>query len=92
MNLAAAKVRIGGRVQGVGYRYFCYRRALDFGLTGWVRNDPDGAVSLLAEGEKTAVESLIAELRIGPPTSSVSEVQVAWLEVLPKCRGFEIDM
>jgi acylphosphatase len=77
---AAAYIRVSGVVQGVGFRYFTQRMARDLGLSGWVRNRPDGDVDLEAMGEKGLIEELIRVLRVGPPSAHVSDVQIQWLE------------
>ncbi len=69
-KLRAYRLNISGRVQGVGFRYSAQREAIRLGLTGWVRNDPDGTVSLYCEGpaEKTAV--FLKWLEKGGPSMS----------------------
>jgi acylphosphatase len=69
---------VRGRVQGVGYRFFVVRAAMDLGLVGWVANLPDGAVRCVAEGEAAALESLAERLRRGPAAALVDEVLTAW--------------
>jgi acylphosphatase len=69
-------VVVRGVVQGVGYRYFAVDEARDRSLAGWVRNLPDGSVEATVEGESGLVEEFIARLRIGPPSSRVTAVQV----------------
>ena len=56
-------VRISGRVQRVGFRWFVQRRASDLALTGWVRNAADGNVEVEAEGAAESVARLIEALR-----------------------------
>jgi len=56
------RVRFSGRVQGVGFRYSCAAFAKQLGLTGWVRNDPDGAVTAELQGTRDAITALITEL------------------------------
>jgi len=56
------RVRFVGRVQGVGFRYTCASIANRLGITGWVRNDPDGAVTAELQGTPDAIDALIAEL------------------------------
>ncbi|MFC1581996.1 acylphosphatase [Planctomycetota bacterium] len=65
-----------GHVQGVGFRYTAASIATHFLVTGYVRNLPDGAVELVAEGERAEVEGLIADIkeRIGLNIRSVLEV------------------
>lgn len=60
-------VRFVGRVQGVGFRYTCYGLAQRFGLTGWVRNDPDGAVTAEFQGSEGDLEALITALKLKRP-------------------------
>ena len=69
---------VRGRVQGVGYRVFVLRAALDLGLTGWVANLPDGAVRCVAEGDAASLEALVERLRLGPVAALVEEVLTGW--------------
>jgi acylphosphatase len=69
-------VRISGRVQHVGFRWFVERRASELGLRGWVRNSADGCVELAAEGEADRVEQLLAALRRGPSQAIVQSVEI----------------
>jgi len=57
---------ISGRVQGVGFRFFAERAAREIGVTGWVRNLPDGTVETVVEGEEAAVHRYLDRLRAGP--------------------------
>jgi len=65
---------IAGYVQGVGFRWFTVRTAQRLGLTGWVRNNPDGTVETVAEGQSDAINQFIGEIRRGPASSTVSNV------------------
>jgi acylphosphatase len=65
---------VRGRVQGVGFRYFVVRRAMDLGLTGWVANEPDGSVRCVAEGPRTSLDALLASLERGPGGALVDRV------------------
>lgn len=67
---------VRGRVQGVFYRASARREASARGLTGWVRNLPDGSVELVAEGPAPAVEAFLAWCREGPPAARVEAVEV----------------
>jgi acylphosphatase len=71
---ARARVRVVGRVQGVGFRYAVQARARSLGLAGWVRNEPDGAVVAVFEGPDQLVDSLVGWCRTGPPFAEVEDV------------------
>ena len=71
------RVVVQGRVQGVFFRETTRRRALAEGITGWVHNQPDGSVEAVLEGERDAVERLVAFLREGPRGARVDWVDVA---------------
>jgi acylphosphatase len=81
---------ISGDVQGVGYRAWILRQAQDLPLTGWVKNRDDGAVELVAEGEKTVLEQLIAHCTKGPDVSWVEHVDTAWQKPTGEYQGFEV--
>lgn len=70
------RFRATGRVQGVGYRAFVARNAQALGLAGWVRNEPDGSVTGVAEGPIDALHALHEALRAGPPASIVADVEI----------------
>ena len=74
--MVTRKLRIRGRVQGVGYRYALQEQAERLGVTGWVRNRIDGTVEALLQGEAQALEAVIAWARRGPPAARVADVQV----------------
>jgi acylphosphatase len=75
MSAVAIRVRVYGRVQGVGFRYFVQSRSRSLGLVGWVRNRSDGSVEALAEGPSSTVEEWIDLLREGAPASRVDRVE-----------------
>jgi acylphosphatase len=72
--LQARSYRVTGRVQNVGFRYFAWDTARREGLTGWVRNDPDGGVEIVAEGEREALERFEASIGSGPAGARVYHV------------------
>jgi acylphosphatase len=72
------RVVVHGRVQAVGFRAFVYRRARSLGLRGWVRNRPDGSVECIAEGPRADLDTLLAEMRKGPPSAGVKSVDAAF--------------
>jgi acylphosphatase len=76
-RLGAVEVLVAGRVQGVGYRNFVQRRALERRLTGYAVNLPDGRVKIRAEGEVEAIEQFVRDLGDGPPLAHVERVDVS---------------
>ena len=68
-------VRIHGVVQGVGFRWFVRERARRLGLSGWVRNLPDGSVEVAAAGDSGQLELLRSELRRGPDGALVDRLE-----------------
>lgn len=66
---------IAGRVQGVGFRYFVQRRAMELGLTGWARNLDDGRVEVYAAGGAAQLSDLAAALNMGPSMAEVRSVE-----------------
>lgn len=75
---ARVHLLVSGRVQGVFYRQSTVDEARRLGVAGWVRNLPDGRVEALAEGERAALEGLVAFCRRGPPAARVEGVEAAW--------------
>ncbi len=73
-----AHIYVSGRVQGVFFRSNTRSRALILGVTGWVRNLPDGRVEAVFEGEREAVEKLIDWCNQGPALARVDHVEVKW--------------
>jgi acylphosphatase len=76
VRVRCVRVRISGRVQGVFFRASCARRADELGLSGWVRNRPDGDLEAVFEGPEQAVEDILAWCREGPPDARVDRVDV----------------
>jgi acylphosphatase len=72
--IAARRITVRGRVQGVGYRAWTMNEAERRGLRGWVRNRRDGSVEALLIGEEAAVAAMIALCRKGPPAARVEAV------------------
>lgn len=76
---------VRGLVQGVGFRYFVYHHALDLDLTGYVRNLFSGEVEIEAEGDRSLVEELIKQVKIGPQSAQVNDVKIEWVQ----CTGIQ---
>lgn len=81
---------IHGRVQGVAFRYYTRSTAGSLGLTGWVRNRPEGTVQLVAEGPAEALDALLRWARRGPDPARVDHIEVHWSEAAGSWEGFEI--
>ena len=75
MKTLCLRCYVSGRVQGVGFRYATAEKALNLGVTGYVRNLPDRRVEVLACGEERAVNTLRNWLWQGPPLARVSDVR-----------------
>jgi acylphosphatase len=89
MAEVARHVTVTGRVQGVFFRAWLRDQASELGVTGWVRNCPDGRVDTHIEGEETVVEQLIQRLHRGPPSAQVEDVHI-WNVDLFDFEDFEI--
>jgi acylphosphatase len=83
--------RITGRVQGVGFRAWTRREAQGLGLSGFVRNEPDGAVTALITGPEPAVGTMIDRLWDGPSGASVSGVETRDAVDAARPAGFWIE-
>jgi acylphosphatase len=81
---------VHGYVQGVGFRAFVAREARRLGLSGTVRNRPDGAVEVIAEGERSVLEELRERLRRGPNEAEVQRVEERWETAEGGLSGFRI--
>lgn len=80
-----------GKVQGVGYRYFVLRKAEPLGLTGYVRNDPDGSVYVVAEGHPALLDELLQALHRGPFGSVVKHVHSTRSKATGEFNSFSVD-
>ena len=85
-----AHLRIYGRVQGVFFRSTMRDLARELGVTGWVRNLPDGSVEAIVEGEKGSVERIVEWAHQGPPLARVDRVQVRWEDYRGEFEGFRV--
>jgi len=90
-DMASVQARVYGRVQGVFFRAYTSRQARELGLTGFVRNLPDGrAVEVWAEGERDRLDRLIDYLNIGPPGAMVEKVVTGWSEYTGSYSDFSV--
>ena len=84
----ARRVVVHGRVQGVFYRDTCRREAERLGVTGWIRNEPDGSVAAHLEGAPASVDALVAWCHDGSAAARVDRVEVVAAEPMG-CTGFD---
>ena len=88
MNAVRLTAWVHGRVQGVGFRWWTRSRALELGLTGYVANQTDGRVLVVAQGPRPDCERLLALLRGGSTPGSVDTVVADFAEVGEPMPGF----
>jgi acylphosphatase len=81
---------VTGYVQGVGFRYFVVEQAQRLGLQGYVRNQTNGDVEVVAQGTRSILENLLAQLRQGPMAAQVDEVQTTWRQPTIHTSNFHI--
>jgi acylphosphatase len=81
---------VRGRVQGVGFRYYVVRAARRLAVTGWVANDGDGSVRVIAEGPATDLDSLEETIRRGPPGAIVDDVAAVRMPATGGFDAFEV--
>src|SRR5215467_14610410 len=82
---------VRGRVQGVGFRWFVEREAHMLGIDGWVRNNPDGSVEVLAMGTRDQLSGLRSRLRQGPRAARVDGVEESESQLVPGLNSFRIE-
>jgi acylphosphatase len=87
---ARVHIVVEGLVQGVGFRWFVSRRAQALGLSGFVKNLYNGNVELEAEGDRSLLEELIREVKVGPRSAHVSDLRLEWIEPRHDDPGFRI--
>jgi len=85
-----AHVVVSGLVQGVGYRYFVYRKAKDYNLKGYVKNLYSDDVEVMLEGDKGVILDLIQELKTGPISAHITGIKVEWEEGQSEFEDFQI--
>jgi acylphosphatase len=89
MAEVARHIRVTGRVQGVFYRAWAQSQARELGVSGWIRNCPDGSVEAHLGGEEDCVDRMIQRMRQGPSNAQVDDVEVE--EAAPENPGrFEL--
>ena len=81
---------VHGYVQGVSFRYYTHRTANRLGVTGWVANQLDGTVKVVAEGDEAILQMLLDFLREGSPAARVQRVDVSWAEAAKAFPNFSV--
>ena len=89
--MKAKRYIVRGRVQGVGFRWFVDHEARQLGLVGWVRNNIDGTVEVLAMGNDQQLATLFSRLRQGPRAARVDDVQEIPAEPIEGLTTFRIE-
>jgi acylphosphatase len=87
----AKRYIVRGRVQGVGFRWFVEREAHMLGIAGWVRNNHDGSVEVLAQGTRDQLSGLHSRLREGPRAARVDAVEVSEVSPTGGLSSFRIE-
>jgi acylphosphatase len=89
-SLLARRFLVRGRVQGVGFRWFVEREAHILEITGWVRNNPDASVEVLAVGTRDQLSGLRSRLREGPRAARVDAVEEFDAELIAGLISFQV--
>jgi acylphosphatase len=90
-SVEARRFVVRGRVQGVGFRWFVEREAHILGIAGWVRNNPDGGVEVLAQGTRDQLSGLHSRLREGPRAARVDAVEESEARPARNITSFRIE-
>lgn len=90
MSVKQLKLRIFGQVQGVGFRYFAHWQAEKLNIVGYVLNESDGSITILAEGPKEKLVQLIENCRQGPSFSKVAKIEEMWQDASGQFKDFKI--
>lgn len=85
-----SKIIVKGLVQGVGFRYYCYKSALQLGLFGYAKNNYNGDVEIEVEGDESAVNEFIDLVKIGPEYSKVTSISVENSKYEKTYAGFSV--
>jgi acylphosphatase len=93
VTLPEARVHafVSGVVQGVGFRYFVVDASAAAGVVGWVRNLRDGRVEFVAEGARSSLDRMVADVRRGPRGGRVEHVEEIWEQATGEFQGFRLE-
>lgn len=81
---------VHGRVQGVAFRAYTQEQAIQLGVRGWVANQYDGTVRVVAEGSDDALQRLLTWLHHGSPAAQVTHVEAVWGEGTGEYQSFQV--
>ena len=84
------EIEVYGKVQGVGYRWYAKKVAGELGILGWVKNNYDGIVKIMAQGDTLQINTVIDYLKIGPPMARVTDVTICKTNCLKAFDEFGI--
>lgn len=91
MNTKSLKIKVHGRVHGVGFRYSAVQAAVKTGVSGWVRNEWDGTVLIYCEGYSGSVDAFVKWCRKGPSLARVDSLDITDVPFQGLYDGFKID-
>jgi len=80
MAFIGANIIVRGVVQGIGFRFWCVRKAKEFGVFGYTANLPDGSVEIEVEGDRSIVEEFLKVVKVGPTYAHITDVKIDWYE------------
>ncbi|RLD14334.1 MAG: acylphosphatase [Caldiserica bacterium] len=84
------EVKIYGIVQGVGFRFYAQFRALELGIKGYVKNNFDGSVTFVGEGDEEDLKKMVEYLKKGPTGAVVQKIDIDWKEAKDEFKDFRI--
>ena len=84
------EIKITGRVQGVGFRYFVLQKAKEQNIKGWVKNSRDGSVEIIAQGDETDMITFLDYLQFGPTRARVNKISKYKTELLSDFDNFSV--
>jgi len=90
MPLKSVFLIISGRVQGVGFRYFAKYKADEIGITGWVKNTPDGKLEIEASGDSENLQTFIDWMKIGPSRAVIKTANISEITPVRTFTNFSI--
>jgi acylphosphatase len=91
VSFAGAVVNVRGVVQGVGFRWWCVRKAKEFGVNGYTANLYDGSVEVAIEGDRGLIEGFVEVLKVGPTYAKVTDIKILWYDKPKGYKDFTIE-